>query len=302
MTRRGAAQVKTAILGSNWTRGWFLALLAAVGALTFVIFTRTIGNGFVNYDDPTYVTSNPHIQSGLSWSALAWALRSFYAANWHPVTWVSHMLDVQWYGLNPHGHHLTSVLIHSLNVLLLGLILARATGQTARALITAALFGLHPIHVESVAWAAERKDVLNAFFAFATVLLYLRWVDQKTPRSGRAFFWYAAAIVTFALSLASKAMSVTLPCLLLLMDYWPLARIRAPRNFRSCLLEKIPFLLLAGLTSLLTVRAQQAAGAVKDTTLFPLSSRLVNAVVSLIRYLGKILWPADLCVYYPYAL
>ena len=305
MTRRRGNDTRILPVGSGATflsHDRFLVLLFACCGLTLAVFLPAVWNGFVNYDDPVYVTANRHLQSGLSWKSMAWAMRSFYAANWHPVAWLSHLLDVQLYGFNPAGHHLTNVIIHTLNVALLGLILRKATRQTLLALATAALFGVHPIHVESVAWVAERKDVLNAFFSLASLLCYLFWVDRRKRETPSSSVWYAGSLMAFALSLSSKGMSVTLPFLMLLMDYWPLERFRTTRAFRICLLEKIPFVILAGLASLLTLFAQRVGGAVKDTILFPLSIRMENAVVALIRYVGKTLWPANLCVFYPYAL
>ena len=224
------------------TRGRWIAL--ALGALTFLLFARAIGHGFVNYDDPDYVTANARVQGGLSWAGIRWALTAGEASNWHPLTWMSHQLDVSLFGLNPRGHHATSVLWHALNAALAFLALRRLTGAVWRSAFCAALFAWHPLRVESVAWVSERKDVLSGFFFFAVLWLYAGYVERR--RAGRPWLAaYALTLVAFALGLMSKPMLVTLPCLLLLLDVWPLRRVAflekaAPNAWRGVLLEKLP--------------------------------------------------------------
>jgi protein O-mannosyl-transferase len=259
------------------------------------IFLPSVWNDFSNFDDPAYVTFNPHIHHGLSWSAIRWAFRGFYAANWHPITWLSHILDFTLFGRKAWGHHLTSVIFHSANVALLFLIFSKATGSTWRSAVVAILFGVHPLHVESVAWIAERKDVLNTFFAMLTLLAYLQYTQAADRRST---IWYFLALFFFALSLGSKAMSVTLPILLLLLDYWPLRRLNSASAVRRAVVEKIPFFVLSVAVAGITVVAQNSGHAIKLD--IPAGIRFANAVVSVSRYLGKLFWPHDLIVFYPY--
>ena len=282
------------------TRGRWIAL--ALGALTFLLFARAIGHGFVNYDDPDYVTANARVQGGLSWAGIRWALTAGEASNWHPLTWMSHQLDVSLFGLNPRGHHATSVLWHALNAALAFLALRRLTGAVWRSAFCAALFAWHPLRVESVAWVSERKDVLSGFFFFAVLWLYAGYVERL--RSGRpGVAAYALTLVAFALGLMSKPMLVTLPCLLLLLDVWPLRRVAflekaAPNAWRGVLLEKLPFFALVAASAVVTYQVQKAGGSV--TAELGLGDRLANAVVSVVRYLGKFLVPADLAVLYPH--
>lgn len=187
-------------------------------ALTLLVYARAIENDFVNLDDPSYVTENPHVVTGLGPANLGWAFTSIEKANWHPLTWLSHMADAQIFGIDPRGHHLTSVLLHGVNCVLLFLLLLRVTGARWRSALVAALFAVHPLHVESVAWVAERKDVLSTLFLLLTILAYAAYVRRPGP-------WrYTLTLILFALGLMAKPMLVTLPCLLLLLDYWPLGR------------------------------------------------------------------------------
>ncbi len=196
---------------------WLLAALLAFA--TLVVYAPVLRNGFVEFDDPAYVTSNAHVQQGLTLHNVAWAFTSFNEANWHPLTWLSHMADVQLFSLAPAGHHATSILIHALNAAFLFLLLQRGTGYTWRSLVVAALFALHPMNVENVAWVAERKSLLCMFFSLATVAFYARYVlAQHWTR-------YLAVVAAFAMALMSKPMAVTLPVLLLFLDYWPLRRV-----------------------------------------------------------------------------
>ncbi|HEY5975582.1 MAG TPA: tetratricopeptide repeat protein [Geobacteraceae bacterium] len=274
-----------------------LALATLLAALTWLIFWPAGGHGFFLMDDWQYVVENRAVLTGLSGAGVRWAFTAFHAANWHPLTWLSHMVDVQLFGLAPRGHHLTSVLLHGLNGALLLLLLARLTGSCWRSAVVAALFALHPLRVESVAWVAERKDVLSALFGLLTLLAYVRYTARPGWRP------YLLALGLFALGLMAKPMLVTLPCLLLLMDWWPLGRLPGgagqPPPASRLLLEKLPFLLLGAASCLVTLQAQQAGGAVSSLTALPFTDRLANALLSYGAYLGKAFWPSGLAVHYP---
>ncbi|HEX3729507.1 MAG TPA: tetratricopeptide repeat protein, partial [Opitutaceae bacterium] len=266
---------------------------AVVGALLFVatllLFSRTLGNGFVNFDDPAYVTDNPMVRGGLSWAGLAWAFTGA-ADYWHPLAWLSHMLDCQLYGLAPAGHHLTSLLWHALNAVLVFQLFRTLTGRFWASAFAAALFAWHPLRVESVAWIAERKDVMSGCCFLLTLLAYVRYASAR-PNGRPALGSYLLALACFGAGLMSKPMLVTLPLLLLILDRWPLARVPRPG-----FLEKLPFFVLAGIVGWVTLRMQRTAGAF--VLHLPLRARIGNAVVSLARYLGKLLWPFDLSVCY----
>jgi Flp pilus assembly protein TadD len=260
------------------------ALLAAV---VFLAYLPTLRNGFTGYDDPDYVTGNPHVYTGLREVNIVWAFTSAHAGNWHPLTWVSHMADCSMFGLAPAGHHLVSLLLHIANVLLLFLWLSSATGARGRSALVALLFGVHPVHVESVAWVAERKDVLCTLFLLLSLTAYSRYV--KNPGVAR----YAVVAALFAAGLLCKPMLVTLPLLLLVVDWWPLRR---PFTLR----DKAPLLVLSALSCAVTVWAQQRGGTIAAMDQLPVGMRLSNAAVSYLRYLGKTLWPARLAVFYPF--
>ncbi len=280
-----------------------LALCTVLLLATLAVYFRATRNPFVNFDDPTYVTENRNIQQGLTSATLKWALLATYATNWHPLTWISHALDYQLFGLNAAGHHLTSVLLHALNAGILFLLLARVTGARTKSLIVAAIFALHPINVESVAWVAERKNVLAMFFLLLTMATYA-WYARR-PRPQR----YLATSLLFILALAAKPMVVTLPFLLLLWDFWPLARVRGlsqpseafpvPQFSLSRLaLEKLPLLLLSAASSVLTIIAQRSV--ISSNEHLPLGPRIANAIYAYAAYLGKALWPTRLAAFYPY--
>jgi Flp pilus assembly protein TadD len=273
--------------------------------LTLLVYVRAAWFPFISYDDNLYITQNHTVQQGLTWSGLAWAFTTLHAANWHPLTWLSLMLDVQLFGLRPGALHMVNVLFHAVNAVLLFLILVRTTGARWRSAFVAALFALHPLHVESVAWVAERKDVLSVFFGLLAIWAYVRYAER--PELSR-YLW---AILFFILSLLSKPMLVTMPFLLLLLDYWPLCRISGsfmPRHgdarsmpavtIRRALLEKIPLLALSALSSIVTVVAQKRGDTI-DLSL-SLGVRLANAVVGYMRYLGKTFWPGSFAVFYPH--
>jgi Flp pilus assembly protein TadD len=258
-------------------------------AITLLAFAAVRDFGFVDYDDLDYVAANPHVLPGLTWAGVRWAMTSGYFANWHPLTWISHMLDVQLFGMNAGAHHSINVVLHVANTLLLFGVLRRMTGAVGRSAFVAALFAVHPMHVESVAWVAERKDVLSTFFWMLTMWAYTAYVRQ--PGWQR----YALVIVGFALGLMSKPMLVTLPFVLLLLDVWPLRR---PLG-RNLVFEKLPLVALSIASSAVTVLVQRQGGAVVRLDLIPLSTRVANALVAYARYIEKMFWPVDLVAMYP---
>lgn len=257
---------------------------------------------FVAFDDPIYVTENSKTQDGLTYKGIAWAFTTFHASNWHPITWLSHMLDCEIYGLNPMGHHWTNLQLHTANTLLLFFILQQMTGALWKSAFVAALFALHPLHVESVAWIAERKDVLSTFFGMLTILAYIRYVTKRN------LFRYFLVFISLSLGLMAKPMLVTLPFVLLLLDLWPLKRLNLPfnqpagsqnSNFIPLILEKIPFLVPAAISAILTLVAQHSS-ALKTLESFPLQTRVVNALISYTSYICKAIWPLHLTIFYPH--
>lgn len=274
-------------------------------ALMLVIYSQVIKYEFTNFDDNAYVYGNGQVRSGLTLQSLSWSLHSTHSANWHPLTWLSHMFDAELYGLNAGGHHLTNLLIHIANTLLLFILLRRICDAFWPSAFVAALFALHPLHVESVAWVAERKDLLSTFFGMLALISYTGYV-RKHSRS-----LYGLTVLCFILSLMAKPMLVTMPFLLLLLDYWPLGRVKFISVFRlqtsdrsssgfSLLFEKLPFFLLAGASCVVTYYAQQSGGAVVPFELYPLGIRFANALLSYVAYIGKMFWPVQLAVFYPY--
>jgi tetratricopeptide (TPR) repeat protein len=296
--------------------GTLLICLLLFG-LTVWTFAPALKTGFQYFDDNAELFINTHMNSGLGWHNLRWALFSLEYSNWYPLTWISHMLDFKLSGKEPWGHHLTNVLLHATNGVLLFLVLKRMTRALWRSLIVAALFALHPLRVESVAWITERKDVLCAFFGLLALMFYVRYAQKQSrdesrepsaearssaldPRSSTLD--YGLALLFFAFSLMSKSMLVTFPCLLLLLDFWPLNRIRNSefgiRNFKRLLLEKVPFVLLIVPVGIATYFAQKAGG--MFMLHFPLGFRLETALMGYGRYLEKMFWPANFSVLYPY--
>jgi tetratricopeptide (TPR) repeat protein len=274
----------------------------------------------VNYDDQDYVTENSVVQKGLTWTGIKWAFTTGHASNWHPITWLSHMVDCELFGLNPGAHHLVNVLFHTANVVLLLVLLLRLTGELWPAAFIAALFAWHPLHVESVAWISERKDVLSTFFALLTLLAYVRYAQRRSRVEGResmakssvpaldprpSTFDYALALIFFALGLMAKPMLVTLPFVMLLLDYWPLKRVTNDQwqvsKVMRLTLEKWPFFLLAAVSCIVTflVQSQRSGDAVASLELIPLHYRFCNALVSYGLYLLKMFWPVGLAVFYP---
>ena len=260
-----------------------------------LVFGRTAQYGFVSYDDDAYVHKNPHVAAGLSVQGIVWAFTSSHSSNWHPLTWLSHELDCQLYDLRPCGHHLGNVALHAATAILVFLVLRRMTGRLWPSAFVATVFAVHPLRVESVAWVAERKDVLSGLFFMLTLWAYTRYVER--PASwGR----YMAVLAFFALGLMAKPMLVTVPFVLLLLDYWPLGRMGSPRSksLMRLVIEKIPLLLLAGASCVVTIVAQ--AGAIQSLEFVPLPWRIANALVSYVAYLRQFVYPVGLAVFYPH--
>lgn len=285
-----------------------LVVCVLLATFTLAAYLPVSHNGFVNYDDDRYILTNSHVRAGLSWSTVAWAFTSTDEANWHPLTWISHALDCQLFQLYPAGHHYTSVLLHLASVVLLFFLLARVSGSIARSAMVAGLFAVHPLNVESVAWAAERKSVLAMLFFLLTLAAYGWYV--RRPSVAR----YLTVMAFFAMALMSKPMAITLPFALLLLDYWPLGRMfrasaptrdsasfddSAPTLWHLCR-EKLPLFGMSAASSLITMAAQRSAGAVTSDLAHPVWLRLENAVVSYARYIGKAFWPSRLAALYPY--
>jgi Tfp pilus assembly protein PilF len=271
-------------------------LAGAVG----VAFWPALRCGFVNFDDGIYVTENPHILGGLNWAGIKWAFTATNGGYWLPLAWLSHMTDIQLFQLRPAGHHLTSLLWHAANSVLLFLFLKRATGAFWRSALAAALFALHPLRVESVVWVAERKDVLSTFFWMIALWAYVRYAEDRDAQRGRWRAFYLAALASLALGLMAKPMLVTLPFVLLLLDVWPLRRWPAGAAFSWRLLrEKVPFFILALGFSAITFVSQNSVGTIKSLSRFSFADRLCNVPVSYARYLAKMFWPENLAIFYP---
>jgi len=275
-----------------------LAILLLIVILVLVYAPAT-GFPFVNFDDNEYVTDVPQVQQGLTWGSVMWAMTTLEAAFWHPLTWLSHILDYQLFGLNPAGHHLTSLLLHLANVLLLFGVLHQMTGAVWRSALVAALFALHPLNVESVAWVAERKNVLSTFFWLLTMGAYVGYVRKPSWQR------YVGMMGILVLGLMAKPMLVTLPCVLLLLDYWPLGRLgkewkELPRRLPRLVLEKLPLFIPVAAASVLAIQAQSQAGSLPSWEGLPLGTRVANAVLSYGLYLKKLVWPTDLAVFYPH--
>jgi tetratricopeptide (TPR) repeat protein len=288
----GVAQHLSADLRRRPVLAGLILLLIAL-----VLYAPVSHHGFLQWDDDQYVSKNPHVSAGLNPSNVIWALTETATFYWHPLTWLSHMLDCQLFGLNAGAHHLVNALLHAANSLLLFLLLQGATGAMGRSLLVAACFAVHPLNVETVAWLAERKSVLSAFFSLITVGVY-GWYLQN-PGVKR----YCAVMGAFLLALMSKPMAITLPLALLVLDYWPLRRISEPADVRSwyrLTFEKIPLLLMSLVVAALTITGQRMSGAIASISAVPLGMRLEQAMVSYFVYLRKIFWPDDLAAFYPY--
>jgi len=295
-----------------------LLILVGLAVVTFGIYAQLIGHRFITFDDPTYIQENPMVNHGVTLEGLAWAFTTFYAGNWHPLTWIAHMIDSQLFGMFPGGHLLVNALIHAANTLLLFGFLLRTTHARWSSALVAALFALHPLHVESVAWASERKDTLSTFFGLLSLIAYTRYAEAPSIRR------YAWVAIMLALGLLAKPMLVTWPFVMLLLDYWPLrrfqrsevrgqpARLPAREDFRSSLggggwsvvrslvVEKIPLFALVAASAVVTSVAQSHLGAVRTFTEAPLTLRLSNVLVSYAKYLLLACWPNGLAVFYPF--
>ena len=297
---------ETGVSASNTMRPWILALVLAIA--TIALYYPVSHHPFVNYDDDAYVTENAHVQSGLNWNTVQWAFTTYEFVNWHPLTWISHALDYEMFQLDPGGHHETNVVLHALNTLLLFWVLLRATGSPGPSLVVAALFALHPINVESVAWISERKNLLSTLF-FLLALGTYRWYARE-PRMTR----YAVVAALFALGLMAKPQVITFPFVLLLWDYWPLQRMFADRaeassenlatipakSFSWLILEKAPLFAICLASAFITLRAERTGGTLSGIYFHPFSVRLQNAVLSYLQYVRKAFWPSGLALYYPY--
>jgi tetratricopeptide (TPR) repeat protein len=270
-----------------------LFILIVLTIITLSVYWKAGSLDFVKYDDPGYVTQNSHVIQGLSLENVRWAFTTIEMSNWHPITWMSYMIDGRLYGLNPQGYHLTNVFLHIANTLLLFLFLNRTTGSPWRSAFVAALFALHPLHVESVAWVSERKDVLSTLFFMLSLLAYSSYAEQRKPAQ------YMLVIIFFMLSLMSKPMFVTFPFILLLLDYWPLKRYQTPSSVSRFILEKIPFALLCIASSIITIYAQYAGEAMASVERVPIIPRVENAAVAYASYITKMLWPTRLVALYP---
>jgi tetratricopeptide (TPR) repeat protein len=279
-----------------------LLIIAGLILATVIAYEPVRHNDFVAYDDNKYITENPNVKGGLTQESIHWAFTSFHASNWHPLTWLSHMLDCQLYDIRPLGHHITNLLLHIANTLLLFWLLQKMTGAIWKSAFVAAAFALHPVHVESVAWAAERKDVLSTFFWMLTILAYVRYIEK--PGIGR----YMLIIPAFAIGLMSKPMLVTLPLVLLLLDYWPLERFTAEHAetaerkniIKKLIEEKIPLFVMSAGSCIITFIAQKSGEAMPNLAAWPWHARIVNALGSYFNYVVKILYPTKLAVLYPF--
>jgi tetratricopeptide (TPR) repeat protein len=273
--------------------GWRDTLISvALVTLTALVFGQTLRHGFLSYDDRAYVSENPVVASGLTWSGLGWGFVHAHAGNWHPLTTISHMLDCRLFGLNAGGHHLTNVLLHSTAAVLLFFALSRMTATVWRSFFVAAVFAIHPLHVESVAWVAERKDVLSGVFFLLTLLAYRKYAERPSTRG------YVATGIAFSAGLMAKPMLVTTPLILLLLDYWPLRRMADGRSARKTIFEKIPLLLLSVASSIVTLVVQQSTTASLQN--LPLSWRVKNALITAVIYLRQTFWPVELAAFYPH--
>jgi tetratricopeptide (TPR) repeat protein len=281
---------------------WVCVLLAVA---TAVVYWPAVGFDYVNYDDPEFVATNPHVLGGLTWENVRWAFGTGLDGNWIPLTWLSYMLDVEWFGATATGLHLTNILLHAANTVLIFLLFRRLTGAHWPSAVLAGLFGLHPLHVESVAWVAERKDVLSTLFWSLAMWMYARYAQKRVAGSRRWPNEYFLALIFFAFGLMCKPMVVTLPFVLLLLDYWPLRRIKPGEIFAHratltrLICEKIPFFMLAAIASALTISVQLQGRALESLASRPVGARISNALVAYARYLGKTFWPVDLTNPYP---
>lgn len=272
-------------------------------AASLIVYSHVITHEFINYDDGVYITENAHIKDGFTLENIKWAFTTGHAANWHPLTWLSHMLDIEIYGLNPMGHHWTNLQIHVVNSILLFLVFKMMTGALWRSAFVAALFALHPLHVESVAWVSERKDVLSTFFWILSMWTYMHYIRHSNKKQ------YLLLILFFTIGLMSKPILVTLPFVLLLLDFWPLSRFQSTtkrhynfsyKTLAGLVWEKLPLFALSAISCIVTFFVQQHGGTVRSLEAVPLDLRFANALFSYLSYLGKTIWPQNLALIYPF--
>lgn len=274
-------------------------VIVALAVLVVAVYLQAIGFEFINFDDNIYVYENPFVTGGLTKESIYWAFTHFHSANWHPLTWLSHQLDVTMFGLNAGSHHATNIILHLVNTVLAFTVFNKLTGSFWKSAIVAALFAIHPAHVESVAWIAERKDVLSTMFWLLTMFSYLKYTEMRAENKG-SVVPYVVTILLFALGLMAKPMLVTLPFVLLLMDFWSLERLKTIRDIPKLAAEKIPFFILAAASSYITVLAQKTAGAVQTLEILPFGLRVSNVVVAYTKYIIALFYPVNLSVWYPY--
>lgn len=272
-----------------------LIAITILSVLVIFIYAQTVGFNFINFDDNQYIYENPFVAGGLKWTNIKWAFTHFHSANWHPLTWISHQLDATLFGINAGGHHASNVIFHLINSILAFVVFQKYTSSFSKSLIIAALFAVHPMHVESVAWISERKDVLSTFFWFLTMLAYYFYVQKSKDKK-----FYLLTLLFFILGLLSKPMLVTLPFVLLLLDYGFLERLKTIGDLKRLLIEKIPFFALSVISSYVTVLAQKSWGAVQSLEMLPFQTRFINAFVSYTKYFASFFYPAKMSVWYPY--
>jgi len=310
-----------------------LIVFIVLSALVLLIYWQTTDFAFINLDDNQYVFDNAAVRSGLNWESVKWSFTAFHSANWHPLTWISHILDIKFFGLNAGGHHATNIILHLINSSLAFVVFRKMTDSFWKSAIVAALFAVHPAHVESVAWIAERKDVLSTMFWLLTMFAYLRYAHKReeekkeeeetkakkaesskesekvekgeTQISSSPLLLFSSSsyllvLVLFALGLMSKPMLVTLPFVLLLMDFWSLERLKRLKDLPALVIEKIPFFVLSAVSSYVTILAQKTVGAVETLDFLPLGTRFINALVAYVKYIVTLFYPAKLAVWYPY--
>ena len=274
-------------------------VVAGLIAVCLIIYAQVFRFEFINLDDNLYVYDNPYITAGVNLISFKWAFTTFHSANWHPLTWISHMIDATLFGPNAGGHHIVNVLFHAANSVIAYFVFKRMTGSEWKSAMVAALFAVHPAHVESVAWVSERKDVLSTLFWLLTMLAYIEWTRRSAEKGTGVFsVQYLLVVVAFILGLLSKPMLVTLPFVLLLIDSWPLGRLCSLRDLRPRVLEKLPLFVLAAVSSFITLRAQSAYSAVVTVSDMPLAARFENVILSYVKYLGMLFYPVDLAIGY----
>lgn len=272
-----------------------LIVFTVLTALVIFIYGQTVGFGFINFDDNQYVYENPFVFTGLSWTTIKWAFSEFHSANWHPLTWLSHQFDATLFGLNAGAHHATNVIFHLINSILAFIVFQIYTKSFWKSAVIAALFAVHPMHVESVAWISERKDVLSTMFWLLTMWTYFGYVEKGKNRN-----CYLLTILLFILGLMAKPMLVTLPFVLLLMDYWSLERLKNLKDLKPLIIEKIPFFVLSAASSYITILAQKSSGAIQNLEALPFQTRIINAVSAYAKYIISLFYPVNLSVWYPY--